>query len=63
VPFGDLKAIPNYSRDRVNEVLEVTVVYEADLERVERGIEQVSSELMQDLSLASGVISPQHRWA
>ncbi|MEA2772531.1 MAG: moderate conductance mechanosensitive channel, partial [Acetobacteraceae bacterium] len=57
VPFGDLKAITNYSRDWVNEVLDVTVVYEADLERVERAIERVSSEVMEDLSLASGVIT------
>jgi moderate conductance mechanosensitive channel len=57
VPFGDLKAITNYSRDWVNEVLEVTVVYEADLERVERAIERVSGEVMQDLSLAGGVIT------
>jgi small-conductance mechanosensitive channel len=57
VPFGDLKAITNYSRDWVNEVLEVTVVYEADLERVERAIELVSGEVMQDLSLSSGVIT------
>jgi small-conductance mechanosensitive channel len=57
VPFGDLKAITNFSRDWVNEVLEVTVVYEADLERVETAIERVSSEVMQDLSLASGVIT------
>ena len=57
VPFGDLKAITNYSRDWVNELLEVTVVYEADLERVERAIERVSGEVMQDLSLASGVIT------
>ena len=57
VPFGDLKAITNYSRDWVNELLEVTIVYEADLERVERAIERVSGEVMQDLSLASGVIA------
>jgi small-conductance mechanosensitive channel len=57
VPFGDLKAITNYSRDWVNEVLDVTVVYEADLERVERAIERVSGEVMQDLSLSSGVIT------
>ena len=38
-------------------MLEVTVVYEADLERVERAIERVSSEVMQDLSLASAVIT------
>jgi moderate conductance mechanosensitive channel len=57
VPFGDLKGITNYSRDWVNELLEVTIVYEADLERVERAIERVSSDVMQDLSLASGVIT------
>jgi len=57
VPFGDLKAITNYSRDWVNELLEVTVVYEADLEQVERAIEQVSKEVMQDRSLVSGVIT------
>ena len=57
VSFGDLKSITNYSRDWVNEVLDVTVAYEADLERVERAIKQVSGEVMQDLSLASGVIT------
>jgi moderate conductance mechanosensitive channel len=57
VPFGDLKAITNYSRDWVNELLELTVVYETDLERVERVIERVSREVMQDLSLASAVIA------
>jgi small-conductance mechanosensitive channel len=57
VPFGDLKAITNYSRDFVNELMEVTVVYEADLERVERAIERVSNEVMQDPSLASGIIT------
>jgi small-conductance mechanosensitive channel len=57
VPFGDLKAITNYSRDWVNEVLDVTVVYEADLERVERAIERVSGEVMQDLSLAGAIIT------
>jgi moderate conductance mechanosensitive channel len=57
VPFGDLKAITNYSRDWVNEVLDVAVVYETDLERVERAIARVSSEVMQDQSLAAGVIT------
>jgi small-conductance mechanosensitive channel len=57
VPFGDLKAITNYSRDWVNEVLDVTVIYQADLERVEQAIERVSSEVMQDPSLASAVIT------
>jgi small-conductance mechanosensitive channel len=37
--------------------LDVTVVFEADLERVERAVERVSGEVMQDPSLASGVIT------
>jgi len=57
VPFGDLKAITNYSRDFVNELMEMTIVYEADLERVERAIERVSGEVMEDLSLASAIIT------
>jgi small-conductance mechanosensitive channel len=57
VPFGDLKAITNYSRDWVNEVLDVTVVYKADLGQVERAIARVSGEVMQDPSLASSVIT------
>ena len=57
VPFGDLKAITNYSRDWVNELMEVTVVYEADLQRVEQAIERVSAEVMQDMSLASAIIT------
>jgi small-conductance mechanosensitive channel len=57
VPFGDLKAITNFSRDWVNELLEVTVVHEADLEQVEWAIERVSREMMRDPSLASRVIT------
>jgi small-conductance mechanosensitive channel len=57
VPFGDLKAITNYSRDWVNELVEVTIAYEADLERVERAIERVSDEVMQDPALVSGIIA------
>jgi small-conductance mechanosensitive channel len=57
VPFGDLKAITNYSRDWVNELLEVTVVFESDLQQVERAIERVSGEVMEDLSLVSGIIT------
>ena len=45
------KAITNYSRDFVNELMGgMTVVCEADLERVERAIEQVNNKkVIQDL--------------
>ena len=58
VPFGDLKAITNFSRDWVNELVEVTVAFETDLERVEQAIERVSDDVMQEPSLASRIISP-----
>jgi small-conductance mechanosensitive channel len=60
VPFGDLKAITNYSRDWVNELVEVTVTYDTDLARVEEAIERVSADVMQDAALASVIIAPPH---
>lgn len=58
VPFGDLKAITNYSRDWVNELVEVTLTYDTDLARVEQAIERVSAEVMQDAAFASAIIAP-----
>ncbi len=56
VPFGDLKAITNYSRDWVNELLEVIVAYNADLAKVEKAIARVSAAVMEDQVLASAII-------
>jgi moderate conductance mechanosensitive channel len=56
VPFGDLKAITNYSRDWVNELLEVIVAYDADLAKVEEAIGQVSAAVMEDQVLTSAII-------
>lgn len=58
VPFGDLKAITNYSRDWVNELVEVTVTYDTDLARAEDAIERVSADVMDDAALASSIITP-----
>jgi small-conductance mechanosensitive channel len=58
VPFGDLKAITNYSRDWVNELVEVTLTYDSDLTRVEQAIERVSADVMQDAGLTSSIITP-----
>ena len=58
VPFGDLKAITNYSRDWVNELVEVTLTYDTDLACVEQAIERVSADVMQDASLISSIITP-----
>ena len=48
VPFGDLKAITNYSRDWVVESLHLVVTYETDLELLEGVVGAVSAELMAD---------------
>jgi moderate conductance mechanosensitive channel len=58
VPFGDLKAITNYSRDWVVERLHVVVIYDTDLDLLENVVETVSEELMADPSLASEMIEP-----
>jgi moderate conductance mechanosensitive channel len=56
VPFGDLKAITNYSRDWVNELLEVIVAYDTDLAKVEKAIVQVSAAVMEDQVLTAAII-------
>jgi len=58
VPFGDLKAITNYSRDWVVETLHVVVTYDTDLELLERVVATVSDELMADPVMAAELIEP-----
>jgi small-conductance mechanosensitive channel len=58
VPFGDLKAITNYSRDWVVETLHVVLTYDTDLDLLERVVTTVSDELMADPDLASEFIEP-----
>jgi moderate conductance mechanosensitive channel len=58
VPFGDLKAITNYSRDWVVETLQVVVTYDTDLDLLESVVATVSDELMADEVMASEMIEP-----
>jgi small-conductance mechanosensitive channel len=58
VPFGDLKAITNYSRDWVVETVHVVVTYDTDLDLLERVVTEVSDELMADPMLAPEMIEP-----
>jgi small-conductance mechanosensitive channel len=58
VPFGDLKAITNYSRDWVVETLHVVVTYDTDLDLLESVVATVSDELMADEVMASEMIEP-----
>ncbi len=58
VPFGDLKAITNYSRDWVVEDLHVVVTYDTDLDLLENVVETVSDRLMANPLMATELIEP-----
>ena len=58
VPFGDLKAITNYSRDWVVETVQVVVTYDTDLDQLEDAVAEVSAELMDDPALGPEMIEP-----
>jgi small-conductance mechanosensitive channel len=58
VPFGDLKAITNYSRDWVVERLSIVVTYDTDLDLLDNVVDTVSDELMADQSMAAEMIEP-----
>ncbi len=58
VPFGELGAVQNMSRDWVIDKLSVSVPYDTDLGKVKKVIKEVSKELMADPALAANVIEP-----
>jgi small-conductance mechanosensitive channel len=58
VPFGDLKAITNYSRDWVVETLQLVMTYDTDLELLEDVVAGVSAELMADPAIGPEMIEP-----
>jgi small-conductance mechanosensitive channel len=58
VPFGDLKAITNFSRDWVVENLHIVVGYDTDLEQLETVVATVSDELSADPMLGQELIEP-----
>jgi moderate conductance mechanosensitive channel len=58
VPFGDLKAITNFSRDWVVENLHLVVTYDTDLEELETVVATVSDELSADPATGQELIEP-----
>ena len=58
VPFGELGAVQNMSRDWVIDKLSVGVTYDTDLDQVKKIIKQVSREIMADPELAPNIIEP-----
>jgi small-conductance mechanosensitive channel len=58
VPFGELGAVQNLSRDWVIDKIQVGVTYDTDLDKVKRIIKQVSKEIMADPELAPNILEP-----
>ena len=58
VPFGDLKAITNYSRDWVVERLQLVVTYDTDLDLLDTVVDTLSDDLMADPAIAPEMIEP-----
>ncbi|MGL4966806.1 MAG: mechanosensitive ion channel domain-containing protein [Inquilinus sp.] len=56
VPFGELGAIQNMSRDWVIDKLSIGVTYDTDLDRVKKLVKEVGRELAQDPELAPHIL-------
>ncbi len=56
VPFGELGAIQNMSRDWVIDKLTVGVTYDTDLDKVKKIIKQIGKELLEDPEFAPNII-------
>ena len=58
VPFGELGAVQNMSRDWVIDKLSVSVIYDTDLDKAKRMIKEISKQIMADPELAPHIIEP-----
>jgi small-conductance mechanosensitive channel len=58
VPFGELGAIQNMSRDWVIDKLMINVTYDTDLDKMKKIVKQVGKELAADPELAPDIIEP-----
>jgi moderate conductance mechanosensitive channel len=58
VPFGELGAVENMSRDWVIDKIGLSVTYDTDLEKAKRVIKEVSKQIMADPELAPNIIEP-----
>jgi small-conductance mechanosensitive channel len=58
IPFGELKALTNYSRDWIILKLEFRVPFDTDLRLVKKLVKQVSAELLENPDYGSHFIEP-----
>lgn len=58
VPFGELGAVQNLSRDWVIEKFSLTLSYDSDLEDVRKTIKKIGAELADDPELGPNILEP-----
>lgn len=58
VPFGQLGAVQNMSRDWVIDKMSINVTYDTDFEKVKKVIKQIGLELAQDPEFSSKILEP-----
>jgi len=58
VPYGQLGAVENLSRDWVIDKVTVSVTYDTDLDKAKKIIKQIGKELAQDPEFAPHIIEP-----
>ncbi|MCB1740840.1 MAG: mechanosensitive ion channel family protein, partial [Gammaproteobacteria bacterium] len=58
IPFGELKALTNYSRDWVIMKLEFRVPFDTDLKLVKKLVKQVGAELQQNPDYGHHILEP-----
>ena len=58
VPFGNLGAVQNLSRDWVIDKITFNVPFDTDVAKVKKIVKRVSAEIMEDPSLAKGILEP-----
>ena len=57
IPFGDMGAIQNFSRDYIITKLDVRVRYDADIDRIRKIVKKIDKELQQDEEIGPVLLS------
>ena len=58
IPFGDIAALTNYSRDWVIMKLPLRLTFDTDPKKVKKIIKQIGAELMEDELVGDGLLEP-----
>jgi small-conductance mechanosensitive channel len=58
VPFGELGAVQNMSRDWVIDKLSIGITYDSDIDKAKKLIKQIGKELAEDPEFAPNILEP-----